>query len=291
MRRALFVLAVVLGVAACGQGSSPPTLTGYGEAVYVYASSRDGGRMAELLVREGDAVVADQPLFALDPAREITAAEAARWSAQAANARAEEALADAVRRAQADLALARQNLDRTQALFERGLIARARLDADQATLRRAEAALAQARAEQAAARQEAQAASAQARLAAQRQEDIAVASPVTGRVERIYRRPGEVVAPGEPVLALLAPENMRVRFYAPQDQLTRFAPGAQVSIACDGCPDGLTGRVTYTASEPQFTPPIIYDADNRGRLVYLIEAEPSDPLAIRPGQPVDVAAP
>jgi HlyD family secretion protein len=49
--------------------------------------------------------------------------------------------------------------------------------------------------------------------------------------------------------------------------------------------------VTFTASEPQFTPPIIYDADNRGRLVYLIEAEPSDPLAIRPGQPVDVAAP
>ena len=285
------VLVMALALTACGQEEGPATLTGYGEAVYVYASSRDGGRMAELLVREGDDVVADQPLFALDSAREISAAEAARWSAQAANARAEEALADAVERAQADLALARQNLERTQQLSDRGLIAQARLDADDAALRRAQAALAQARGEQAAARQDARAASAQARLAAQRQEDIAVTSPVTGRVERIFRRPGEVVAPGEPVLALLAPENMRVRFYAPQAMLTRLGPGAQVALACDGCPTGLTGRVTYAASEPQFTPPIIYDAENRGRLVYLIEAEPSDPLAIRPGQPVDVTAP
>ena len=289
MKRLFLVMALAL--TACGQEEGPATLTGYGEAVYVYTSSRDGGRMAELLVREGDDVVADQPLFALDSAREISAAEAARWSAQAANARAEEALADAVERAQADLALARQNLERTQQLSDRGLIAQARLDADDAALRRAQAALAQARGEQAAARQDARAASAQARLAAQRQEDIAVTSPVTGRVERIFRRPGEVVAPGEPVLALLAPENMRVRFYAPQAMLTRLGPGAQVALACDGCPTGLTGRVTYAASEPQFTPPIIYDAENRGRLVYLIEAEPSDPLAIRPGQPVDVTAP
>ena len=65
-------------------------------------------------------------------------------------------------------------------------------------------------------------------------------------------------------------------------------PGAAVSISCDGCRDGLTARITWVASTPEFTPPVIYSLEERAKLVFLVEAAPSDPAAIRPGLPVDV---
>ena len=90
------------------------------------------------------------------------------------------------------------------------------------------------------------------------------------------------------MLALLPPGAMKVRFFAPQAMLPRLQPGARVTIGCDGCERRLGARVSFVASEPQFTPPVIYSLDERDRLVFLVEAVPDDPGPIRPGMPVDV---
>jgi HlyD family secretion protein len=158
-------------------------------------------------------------------------------------------------------------------------------------VRAAEAAAAQARAEQRAAGGETRAASAEARLARTRVDDAAVHAPAAGRIERIYRRPGEIVAAGAPIAALLPPENMRVRFFAPQKLLPRLAPGARVTVTCDGCDAPIGARVSFVAGEPQFTPPVIYNLGERDRLVFLVEAIPDNPAPIRPGMPVDVRLP
>ncbi len=100
-----------------------------------------------------------------------------------------------------------------------------------------------------------------------------------------------MVAAGAPVLALLAPDNMKVRFYVPEGRLAAAKPGGVVTIACDGCAPGLTARITYVASEPQFTPPVIFSLEERGKLVFLAEAAPDRPDAIRPGLPVEVRLP
>jgi HlyD family secretion protein len=46
--------------------------------------------------------------------------------------------------------------------------------------------------------------------------------------------------------------------------------------------------VSYVSTEPEFTPPIIYSNDTRAKLVFMIEARPSDDAGrtLRPGQPV-----
>jgi HlyD family secretion protein len=173
-------------------------------------------------------------------------------------------------------------------LFERGCVAQARLDSDHAAARAADAAVAQARAEQAAARTDAGGAGASARLAQRRVQDMRVTAANAGVIHVVYRRTGEVVAPGAPLAAMVAAGDMRVRFFAPQALLSRLAPGARVTFACDGCPPGLTGRVSFVATEPQFTPPIIYSRDQREKLVFLLEAIPDDPAGIRPGLPADV---
>ena len=68
-----------------------------------------------------------------------------------------------------------------------------------------------------------------------------------------------------------------------------LAPGTELAVRCDGCPDGLTATVSYVSDEPEFTPPVIYSVENRQKLVYRVEARPGpDARALRPGQIVDV---
>jgi HlyD family secretion protein len=50
-----------------------------------------------------------------------------------------------------------------------------------------------------------------------------------------------------------------------------------------------TAKVSYFASEPQFTPPVIYSRDERGRLTFLAEATLDAGSALHPGQPVAVS--
>jgi HlyD family secretion protein len=64
--------------------------------------------------------------------------------------------------------------------------------------------------------------------------------------------------------------------------------GQKVDISCDGCAPGLTASIDYFASDPQFTPPIIYSRDERKRLVFLTEAVMDQQTGILPGQPVSI---
>jgi HlyD family secretion protein len=116
-----------------------------------------------------------------------------------------------------------------------------------------------------------------------------VASPVTGTVQQVYFRPGEMVPAGRPVAALLPPGNLKVRFYVPESVLPRFAYGDAVKVGCDGCAPDLTARVSFIASAAEFTPPVIYSRDERSKLVFLVEALPEKPQEFRVGQPIEVA--
>ena len=50
-------------------------------------------------------------------------------------------------------------------------------------------------------------------------------------------------------------------------------------MRCDGCPAGLTARVSYVSPDPEFTPPVIYSLETRQKLVYLVEARPEGDAA------------
>lgn len=286
-----FAVACLGALAACTPSDeASQVMLGYGEARYVYVASEDPGRIASILIREGDATSPGQVMFKLDATRLALSADAARAEAAAASARAERAgsLDQAVAEAAAQARLADLTYARSQALFAQGHIAQARLQADAAAAAVARAAEARARAEQKAARVETKALSSASALARRRVADLAVEAPTAGVVDRIYRRPGEVVAAGEPLAAIIAPDGMRVRFFAPQARVQSLAPGAIVALSCDGCRSGLRGRVTFVAREPEFTPPVIYSREERSKLVFLVEATPDDPAAIRPGLPVEV---
>ena len=271
MKRTM-IFALALFAAACGQRSSE-VLQGYGEADYIYLASQETGVVAELFVREGDQVEAGAPIFRLDPDRLGLQAESV--------AAQRNALVDALRAAQAQAELTRRTYARTAELAERGFAPRAKLDADRAARDGAAADVQRAQRELAGA-------GAERGLAETRVADLNGAAPAAGAIQQIYHRPGEVVAAGAPIAALLTPANMKVRFFAPEAMLPRLAVGARVAVSCDGCAENLVGNVSFVATEPQFTPPVIYSLDQREKLVFLVEARLEQPSAVRPGMPVDV---
>jgi HlyD family secretion protein len=168
----------------------------------------------------------------------------------------------------ASLTNAQQTYDRAAMLLKTGAGTQKDFDAAEATLRDAQARLN----------------SSQTRLARRK-----VFSPVDGTVQEIYYRPGEMVAAGRPVVSLLPPGNIKVRFFVPETVLPNIAYGDAVRIGCDGCASGLTARVSFIAKQSEFTPPVIYSLEERAKLVFLIEALPEKPDALRVGQPVDVS--
>jgi HlyD family secretion protein len=125
--------------------------------------------------------------------------------------------------------------------------------------------------------------SAQTRLARRK-----VFSPVTGSVQQVYYRAGELVPAGKPIVALLPPANLKVRFFVNEAMLPKLRIGEPVTISCGGCDQGLTAKISFIARSSEFTPPVIYSMEERSKLVFLIEARPERPEMLRVGQPVSV---
>ena len=168
----------------------------------------------------------------------------------------------------ASLTNAQQTFDRTSRLAKIGASTQKDLDDATAALRDAQARLN----------------SSQTRLTRRN-----IFSPVDGTVQEVYYRPGELVPAGRPVVSLLPPGNIKVRFYVPETVLPTIAYGDTIKIGCDGCAGDLTARVSFIAKQSEFTPPVIYSLEERSKLVFLIEALPDKPGALRVGQPVDVS--
>jgi HlyD family secretion protein len=113
-------------------------------------------------------------------------------------------------------------------------------------------------------------------------------APVSGIVQQIYFRIGETVPAQKPVLSILPPGNMKIRFFVHEGELPRLAIGDEVRVTCDNCAADLTAKIYFIATSAEYTPPVIYSLDERSKLVYLIQARPSRPDVLRVGQPVSV---
>ncbi|MGL4542138.1 MAG: HlyD family secretion protein [Polymorphobacter sp.] len=312
------VLLVVVAVAAgwaWSRRAAPATegWLGYVEAESSFIAAPVAGSLATLDVARGDTVAAGARLFALDPQAAsadtrrlqagIALAEARRADLLKARQRPEEIAIVRANQAQAraNIERAQHDHDRTAALNAKGFATNAQLDAARATLRSAQAVLAAAVAQERAgmltgraddiAAADALIASTRAELAVQKRRDreIAPLAVAAARVEQTFFNPGEWVPANAPVVSLIEPGRIKLRFFVPQDSVARLRPRARVQVSCDGCGAPFGATVRYIAPRAEFTPPVIYSERARGKLVFMVEAVPDgDPARLQPGLPVEV---
>jgi HlyD family secretion protein len=265
-------VAAFLLLAACGQNDDHPWL-GYVEGENAFIAAPQAGWLARVSVRRGDQVRTGDLLFTLDNPNQA----AARDQADAAIA-----LAQSQRRAsEANLALAQKELARQANLLRLNAgtkqaydVAKANYEATAAQIGQIDAQIAQARAGLSG--------------AAYQLSERAVTSRTAGRVEDVFFRAGEYAPAMTPVISVLPPENIYVRFFVPEPEFAHVRLGQRVSIACDGCAKNITATVTFIAQQQEFTPPVIFSQDNRAKLVFKIEARAPGGLRLNPGQPVEV---
>jgi HlyD family secretion protein len=278
--------------------------TGYVVSQDVYMSSPASGTLTAVSVKRGDRVAPGQPLFRVDPTVRAAEADQARALIGANQAQVQQQQS-ALARARADLASAQADADRDEAEVKRlsaaqrqkpGSVAQLQLDQSQAAYRSALDKRDGARAELQSASAAIEAARAQVRQAqagltsAEHQlNDLAPVAPSAGRIEDVMFKPGESVAANAAVVSIVPDGEVKVRFYVPEYLVNGFRTGRRVAIGCDGCAKDMTAAVDFVANSPEYTPPVIYSLDARQKLVFMVEAVPSDAQALIPGQPMDVA--
>lgn len=289
-----------------------PLAVGYVEGSYVLVSPIEVAHVMSVEVDRGDRFEPGQPLVQLERRdREIAVAEA-----EAALAKAESQLADlrigkrpeeiaaieatlSSARAQEDEA--RRTVERQSDLLRRGAVAQATYDAAATALAQAKAKTLELEAQLAVAKLPARPEAIKAAEAGVRQaeanlrhmrwllEQRTLTISRSGTVFDVIRNSGELAGPQAPVLSVLPDGAVKLRVYVPEAALSSVSVGTTLSVNCDSCGDGMTATISYVASDPEFTPPVIYSLQNRQKLVYLVEAIPdADATALKPGQIVDV---
>ena len=312
--RACAPLAALALLAGCGN-NAPASFQGYAEGEFVLVAAPYGGRLEKRYVNRGEEVEAGKPLFVLEQENEKAARREAEERLRNAEAKAADLVTgrrapevDAVRAQEAQARAARKLAERTlqqqKSLYEKGFAseeafnnARANYERDIAKVEEMEAQIRVARQavgrdkEIAAARAETEAARAVLAQSDWRLEQRSVAAPMKALVHDTLYSEGEWVGAGSPVVSLLPPGNVKMRFFVPETVVGALTLGQEVKAACDGCPAPIAAKITYVSRQAEYTPPFIYSREQRAKLVFLVEARPAlaDAMKLKPGQPLDIS--
>ncbi len=289
---------------------------GYVEGEYVHVASPMAGTLADLPVVRGQKVTTQTPLFKLERDFERAAVDEAKYGLQQAQdnlANLEKGLRPSeiasiqarLRQAKASAALAKIEYERRVRLIAEQTISQEELDRTESDYNQKAQYVSEISSELATARlgarnDEIRAATAQALQARARLDQAlwnfnqkAQGAPTNGFVFDTFYRVGEWVAAGQPVVSLLPPENIEVRFFVPEPIVGTLKTGQEVLITYDGASKPITTKIYYISPSAEYTPPVIYSSESRAKLVFMIKSRPNieDAAALHPGQPVDATIP
>jgi len=307
------LLALVVLLAGCSHKQAN-TYQGYVEGKFVYISSPQGGRLTHLAVSRGETVANDRPLFSLDPEPEAAATRQAEYLLRVSQARLSDLQAgkrppeievtrDQLMQALAEKRKAIDILRSYESQYAAGGIsltelisARTAVETNSALVRQIEGELVvdalPARDQQLKAQAEQVAADRAALEQVQwRLHQKEISSPRDGLVFDTLYREGEWVPAGNPVVQVLPPENLEVRFFVPEPLVGKLRLGQGILVRCDGCGSEIPATITFISTQCEFTPPVIYSNENRSKLVFMVVANPPVEKAplLHPGQPLEVA--
>ena len=286
---------------ASGPGEGFVSGNGRIEATEIDVAAKLGGRIKDIVVKEGDFVTEGQILAhmqvdTLDAMRAEAVARQEQAVAAVASAEALVAVRDSDKQAamavvaqrQSELDAAQRRLARSQTLVREGASSEQEVDDDRARERSVQAALVAAKA---------QVGSAQAAIVAARtqvtgaratvtaaqasvtriqadMDDSALSAPRGGRVQYRIAQPGEVIGAGGKVLNLVDLSDVYMTFFLPETAAGKLALGSEVRIVLDAAPNlVIPAQVSFVASTAQFTPKTVETASERQKLMFRVKAQ------------------
>lgn len=276
----LFCLLALSGLLQGCSGNDGNECQGYVEGEYVYLSSARAGRLEKLLTRKGSSVESGVLLASLESEYERQAVAKSERSLAQTRALYNDMLTG---KRPAEVSMAKE-LDNQRAVSRSAdaTVVEMQKQVDVYNLPEREQRIAA----QKAAVEADEAALAQARWELGQKE---IRPSQAGLVYDTLYRVGEWVPAGSPVIQLLPPGNVKIRFFIPEKRAAALHIGDNVTVSMDGA-SPVSAKVTYIAQNAEYTPPVIYSNETRSKLCFMAEAETDERTAagLHPGQPVSV---
>ena len=296
---------------SCSFNTDKPDGSGTIECTQVRLAPEVGGRLATLLLKEGDSVTNGQILATIEPlsyqlrrdeARAALAQAQAQFDLMLAGSRDEDILRARaqVREAQSLAQTTATDSRRLDTLFAQGSVAQQQRDDSASVAVRAAAGLAaseqqlsrlvkgnrqeEIRTAQAAA----EVAKARLALAEKALADCVVLAPQSGVVTVKNVEPGEMVSAGTPLATISRLDEVWLALYLPEPRLAGVVLGQKVIIKVDGTAKLHEGSITFISPEAEFTPRNVQTPDERAKLVYRVKVTLPNPEGFfKPGMPAD----
>ena len=243
------------------------------EAVEVDITTKYGGRLEQVLVKEGDKAGINQILVRFDT-RELAAqlrkalAEVRRIKQESHSARA------VIAQRRSELSLARKELKRSKGLYANDSTSLEHLQRNETAVETARAVLAVAQAQFSNAEAAIEAAIADTELIKTQIDDSVLRSPINGRVLYRLAEPGEVLPAGGKVLTVLDPTDIYMTIFLPTQDAARVAIGAEAHVVIDGMADRvILAKVSFVAPRAQFTPKEVETRSEREKLMFRLKVQ------------------
>lgn len=247
--------------------------TGHGrvEVEEVHVAVKYGGRVAEILVDEGDKVEAGDVLARLDTAEldaNLERAEAEIHQAVEAVAGAEALIAQR----ESELTFAEQEFSRASTLVQRGHVSKETAEQRQTQRDTATAAVRAAKAELATSKAKVRSAEAAAKQIEVQRDEATIRAPRFGRVQYRLAEPGEVLANGGRIVTLLDLTDVTMTIFLPTSEAGRVAYGAEARIQLDAASEyKIPATVSFVAANAQFTPKEVETRSERDKLMFRVK--------------------
>jgi HlyD family secretion protein len=243
------------------------------ESVQVDVAAKYGGRIKEVLAREGDLVEPGQVIARMDTSEQD--AELAKDKAMLAqNKQAASEVVTEITKRESEAKLAEQEYNRARNLYTRKVIAREEYDQYQTKLETTKATLAGAKAKLNTANESINAADAEVKRTEVTIEDFTLKSPVKGRVLYRLTEPGEVVGLGGKILTLINLSDIYMEIFLPAQDAARTKIGGDARIELDARPGyAAPAKVSYVSPEAQFTPKQVETRTERDKLMFRVKLQ------------------
>ncbi|MCL3882908.1 HlyD family efflux transporter periplasmic adaptor subunit [Marivita sp. GX14005] len=240
------------------------------EADQIDIATKSPGRVARILVNEGELVEAGDVLAIMDT-RELEA-QLARGKADAASAASQvDEVRALIEQRRAEVNMAEDDFGRASTLVDRGVNPQVLADQQMTRLKSAEAALHAAQASLTTAERRVEAANALVALYETQIADATLTAPVLGRILYRLAQPGEVLGGGGKIITLLDLSQVYMEIFLPADEALRTGLGAEARIRIDSIPYAIPAYVSFVSPEAQFTPKQVETAKEREKLMFRVK--------------------
>ncbi|MCW9707735.1 HlyD family secretion protein [Fodinibius salsisoli] len=286
----LLLIGILIVVTGC---NSEEKSDAYGqfEAIETTISTEIGGKLLAYNVAEGDRLEKDQTVGLVDTTRLILQkkeleAKVESIRSQIVNINAE------VEVRQEELTLAGMNLKRTQAMREDKAATAQQLDNVRSKVETIRKQISALQTQKQSIRAEISATQARIEQVQDQLQDTRIINPVAGTVLTSYVEPYELVQQGQPLYQIASLDTLELKVYVSGAQLPSIKIGQAVQVLVDSTAERnqqLSGRVSWIASEAEFTPKMIQTKEERVTQVYAMKVRVPNPNGVlKIGMPGEV---